>query len=94
MHKLEKQIIKACRPHESKPVALSGGLDSSLLAAIVNPKFVISVKLPYGKPYDESKYSEKVADRLDLDRIVVEPPESKFDEYTKKAVKALSLIHI
>ena len=79
LEKLENLIIKACKPHAGKPLALSGGIDSSLLAAIIKPEFVVSVELPMGKPYNESEYSKKAAEYLGLKRIVVKP--NKKDEF-------------
>src|SRR3990167_8152623 len=89
LEKLENLIIKACKPHAGKPLALSGGIDSSLLAAIIKPEFVVSVELPMGKPYNESEYSKKAAEYLGLKRIVVKPNKKDFDDYTKEAVLAI-----
>lgn len=86
---LEKRIKAEVAPHIGKPLALSGGVDSSLLAALLKPKFVISVKLPGGDKYDEIKWACKVAKYLDLKHIIVRPDDSKFNEYTKLAVRAI-----
>jgi len=91
---LEKQILenlikKECKKHKGKVCALSGGVDSSLLCALIKPEFVISVKLPLGKPYDESKYSKDMARHLKLKRVVVKPDFKNFDAYMRKAVKAI-----
>lgn len=86
---LEKKIFAEVKPHIGKPLALSGGVDSSLLAALLKPKFAISVKLPGGDKYNEIKWSKKVAKHLGLKHIIVHPDESRFDEYTKLAVKAI-----
>lgn len=86
---LEKRIKAEIKPHIGKPLALSGGVDSSLLAALIKPKFVISVKLPGGDKYNEIKWSKKVAKHLGLKHIIVQLDESKFDEYLKLAVKAI-----
>ena len=53
VEELERKIIQECIPHIGKPVALSGGIDSGLLAALIKPKFVISVELPGDEKYNE-----------------------------------------
>lgn len=86
---LEKRIKAEVKPHIGKPVALSGGVDSSLLAALVKPRFAISVKLPGGNKYNEIKWSKKVAKHLDIEHVIVSLDESKFDEHVKEAVRAI-----
>jgi asparagine synthase (glutamine-hydrolysing) len=91
---LEKQILEnliknECKKHKGKVCALSGGIDSSLLCALIKPEFAISVRLPLGKPYDESKYSKDMARYLRLKRVVVKPDFKNFDAYMKKAVRAI-----
>lgn len=89
MEELEKRIIKEAKLHSGKPLALSGGIDSSLLAALVKPRFVISVKLPGDEKYNEIKWAKKVSKHLGLDHIMVDLDDTKFDEHVKKAVKAI-----
>ena len=89
VEKLENLIVKACKPHLGKPLGLSGGVDSSLLAAIIKPEFVASVELPMGKPYNESEHSEKVAKHLGIKRIVIKPNKKNFKEYVEEAVLAI-----
>jgi asparagine synthetase B (glutamine-hydrolysing) len=89
MHKLEKLLLKECKKYEGIPVSLSGGIDSSLLAALIKPRFVVSVKLPKGKPYDENKYSKKVAKFLNLKRLVINPQRKNFEKYVIEATKAV-----
>ncbi len=89
MNKLEQRIKKEVKSHIGKPLALSGGVDSSLLAALLKPKFAISVELPGGDKYNEIKWAKKVAKHLKLKHIIVKLDDSKFDEYVKTAVKAI-----
>jgi len=89
MNKLEERIKKEVAPHIGKPLALSGGVDSSLLAALIKPKFVISVELPGGDKYNEIDWARKVAKHLGLKHIIISPDDSKFDEHMKLAVKAI-----
>lgn len=86
---LEKRIKAQVTPHIGKPLALSGGVDSSLLAVLLKPKFAISVKLPGGDKYNEIKWARKVAKYLGLKHIIVYLDDSKFDEYVASAVKAI-----
>ena len=46
VRQLEGLIKKAAKKYEGMPIALSGGIDSGLLAALIKPKFAINV-LPY-----------------------------------------------
>jgi asparagine synthase (glutamine-hydrolysing) len=51
---------------------LSGGLDSSLLAALARPEKVFTCRLPYGDAYDEYGYAETMARHLGLEPVTVE----------------------
>lgn len=89
MDDLEKRIKAEVVAHIGKPLALSGGVDSSLLAALLQPKFAISVKLPGGSKYNEIKWSKKITKHLKLKHIIVKLDDSKFDEYVAEAVRAI-----
>ena len=89
MTTLESRIRAEAVKCEGIPLALSGGVDSSLLAAIIRPKFAISVRLPGGEKYDEIEYSSLVANHLGIQHIIVDIDESKFDESVSEAVKAI-----
>jgi len=43
---------------------LSGGLDSSLLAALARPQKVFSCRLPYGEPFDEERHARAMAESI------------------------------
>jgi asparagine synthase (glutamine-hydrolysing) len=51
-------------------VFLSGGLDSSLLAALARPHKVFTCRLPYGPAYDEFDYARIMADHLETEHVV------------------------
>lgn len=89
METLERLIRKEAKPHRGKPVALSGGIDSSLLAALIKPRLAISVQLPGDEKYNEIKWAKKTAKHLNLKHIIVKCDDSKFDEYVTQAVKAI-----
>jgi asparagine synthetase B (glutamine-hydrolysing) len=86
---LEEKIKEECKPHESKVLALSGGVDSSLLAVYLKPKFAISVELPGGEKYNEIEWAKKVCEKLEIEHVIVKCDESKFDECVEIAVKAI-----
>lgn len=86
---MEEKIKAECKKCEGKPLALSGGVDSSLLAVLCKPKFAISVELPGGEKYNEIEWAKDVAQKLNIEHIIVKPNEADFDEYVKIAVKAI-----
>lgn len=85
---LEKLIIKYAKKYEGMPIALSGGIDSGLLAALIKPKFAITVELPEGK-HNEIEQAKKIAKHLRIRHITVKPDSNKFDESVRIAVKAI-----
>lgn len=86
---LEKLLKKYTQKYENIPIALSGGIDSSLLAALIKPKFAITVELPGDEKYNEIKYSKRVVEHLGLKHTIVTCDDSKWDEYMSIAVKAI-----
>lgn len=86
---LESKIRAETVKVEGMPVALSGGVDSSLLAALVRPKFAISVLLPGDEKYNETEYSRAVAEHLGIQHIIVPLDETKFEESVREAVLAI-----
>lgn len=89
MEQLEERIRKECEPYLGTPIALSGGVDSGLLAAFLKPKFAISVELPGDEKYNEIEWAKKVANHLGIKHIIVKPDDKDFTEYVSKAVKAI-----
>jgi asparagine synthase (glutamine-hydrolysing) len=63
---------------------LSGGLDSSLLAALARPDQVFTCRLPYGDAYDEYAHAQTVARALGVEpRTVVLTPEDFQREFPR-----------
>ena len=89
IEELECAIKKECEKYKGIPVAISGGVDSSTVAAFSKPEFVISVELPGGKKYDETRHAEEVARHLNVERIVVKPDHTLFDSSMTEAVRAI-----
>ena len=77
-------LIKIERPFG---VLLSGGIDSGLLAALTKPDYVFTCRFPYGKKYDEFKYSRMTAKHLGLKQIVITPTKKDFFKYLPQALK-------
>src|SRR4030042_3675234 len=88
-NKLEELIKKAASRYARMPIAISGGIDSGLLAALIKPKFAINVELPGGDKYNESEYARIVARHLGITLHVVKLDNSKFDEVIEKAVRII-----
>jgi asparagine synthase (glutamine-hydrolysing) len=88
VEELERRIIENCKKYEGLPIALSGGVDSGLLAALIKPKFAITVNIPQSK-HNEIEEAKRVAKHLGIKHIIVDLDESKLDEYMEIAVKAI-----
>lgn len=89
LKQLEKKLKDVAKYYKNMPIALSGGIDSGLLAAIIKPKFAISVELPGDNKYNEIDYAKKVASYLKLKHIIVKPDDSLWDVDMPTAVKAI-----
>jgi len=67
---------------------LSGGIDSSLLAALTKPDITITCRFPYGKKYDEFDSVQKVVKHLGLNNEAILFTEKMFHNSIKHAVNA------
>lgn len=88
MKELENKIKEVVKQYIGKPIALSGGIDSGLLAALIKPKFAITVELPEGI-HNEIKYAKQIVKHLGLKHVVVKYNEDNFENELKTAVKAI-----
>lgn len=89
IRELEFKIKEASKPYQGMPIALSGGVDSGLLASLISPKFAISVELPGDEKYNEINLSKEVAEYLELKHIIVKLDENEFDKCMTEAVKII-----
>lgn len=81
-----KEIIdKVDRPFG---LFLSGGIDSSLLAALTKPDVAITCRFPYGKKYDEFDSVQKVVKHLKLNHEVINFTKDIFFNYIEYAVRS------
>ena len=83
VEKLEQLIKEACKPLQGMPVALSGGLDSGVLAHFIKPKYAIHIES------EETKYAKMVIEKLNFRLHIFKVDTSKFEEDMKKAVKII-----
>jgi asparagine synthase (glutamine-hydrolysing) len=60
---------------------LSGGIDSSLIAAIARPSIGFSIHFPYGAKYDELHYARLVANAIGCEHVVVTPTREDFERH-------------
>jgi asparagine synthase (glutamine-hydrolysing) len=60
---------------------LSGGVDSSLIAALARPQIAFSIHFPYGARYDELHYAESVARAVGAEHVVVRPTREDFEAH-------------
>jgi asparagine synthase (glutamine-hydrolysing) len=62
-------------------VYLSGGIDSSLIAALAKPQIVFSNHFPYGPRYDELRYAELMARTIGAEHVIVRPTREDFERH-------------
>src|SRR6266487_1445493 len=59
---------------------LSGGIDSSLLAYMMEPEVCYSCHFPYGDKYDELAYASQIAKDVKADHVIVTGTKDDFEE--------------
>lgn len=85
--KIKKQLTESLDKLTNFTCFVSGGVDSSLLAAIAKPKIVYTASFP-GYINDESKWAKKVADHIGAELKIVEITK---DEYLATLEKLIWL---
>lgn len=68
-------------------IVLSGGFDSGLLAAITKPDYAFRVHFPYGSKFDESRYADAIAEKLDLEVYELEITPERYKKAFEPAIK-------
>ncbi len=81
---IEKTVSKIERPFG---LFLSGGVDSTLLAALTKPDIVFTCRFPYGEKYDEFEDSQKVAKYLGIKQEIVDFTKEDFEKYLPEVLK-------
>lgn len=89
INKIEKAIQTVLKEYKGIPSTLSGGIDSGLLTALVRPQLAVTVSLPGGTIYDETKDAKKVAQHLGVKHLIIKPSDKRFEEDFVKAVKII-----
>jgi len=92
--KFEELLIKSINIEKEKinepfAVMLSGGLDSSLIAAIAKPDLALTCHIPFGEKYDEFAYAQATVKHLNLNHVVVEAKTEDFEKKLKKGILAI-----
>lgn len=68
---------------------VSGGVDSSLLAAIARPDVLYTAHYPLGKAFDELKYARMLADYLKIPMKIIRPTPEEFSDTREKIISIL-----
>lgn len=68
---------------------LSGGLDSAVLAFLLRPPVLLTVRYPGQPRYDEYHLAQLVADKIGSELICLEPNEKDFRQQAEKIVEDL-----
>jgi len=90
---VKKSAQQATATGKKFAVALSGGSDSGLIAALTKTKYAITVKLPYGKRYDEFRDACRTVKHLGIKtHIVVHLKDEEFDKVMRKAVPIIGRV--
>jgi asparagine synthase (glutamine-hydrolysing) len=60
---------------------LSGGIDSAILAYLMQPEVSYSCHFPYGEKYDELSYASEIARDVKTEHVVVAPTREDFERH-------------
>jgi len=77
------------RRGDASALMLSGGLDSAVLAFLLRPSVLLTVRYPGTSRYDESDLAWQVARSIGSDLVCIEPTESDFRDHVMQIVEDL-----
>ena len=63
---------------------VSGGVDSSLVACITKPEYILHCHYPIGPDFDELQYAQMVAKKIGRELILVEPTPEDYHRVSEK----------
>lgn len=75
-----EQNVTACKPDVPFALMLSGGIDSAVLAYLMKPDCLITVRYPGRAQFDEIAKAEQIANNLRSELICIEPTPQDFLE--------------
>ena len=88
---IQENIKKSIDPTKSIHVALSGGIDSSVVLALLKKTFpesnVLALSIKFSNSVDESQQAKKIADSLDVEHQTI-----FLDNYLSELPSAISII--
>ena len=87
-HRLVSMLRGSTRRNCSEALMLSGGLDSSVLAALARPNY--SITIAYGASAPDVDYARKVAASLDLNHVLLILNDDAILELAESVIRELS----
>jgi asparagine synthase (glutamine-hydrolysing) len=78
--KLLYEAVSLAKPTEPFGLLLSGGLDSSILAYMMKPQYVLTTRFSNLSRYDETENAQTISRGIDANHIWIEPTSSDFQE--------------
>ena len=75
--KVKEQLVESLKDLKDFTCFVSGGVDSSLLAAIAKPKVIYTASFP-GYENDESQWAQKVADHIGAELRIIEITKNEY----------------
>lgn len=77
------------RPAEPLALAVSGGIDSALLAYAMRPDLLVTVQYPGIRQFDELEQVQRIASDLEVELVVLQPTPDEFRTRARELVRHL-----